>query len=143
MVGGRVGALYGAGIDALFPEGTSPVTSAPWPRAGRSKKLKDYDTAAVRAAMAVGRLEDVDPRDLRSTQPSVTAPAVRHYLEGDDGLFADADQSGNQHPVIYRRRGPLGVENVILSGHHRAAAALLKGEPLKAIVAEGGFGGPR
>lgn len=143
--GGTGHPLWGKGIEALFPKGSGPVTPAPWPRARRSKKLKDYDANAVSAARREGKLEEIDPRDLRSTQPSVTAPGVRHYMNGDAGLYSDADKSSNQYPIVYERTGPDGVvERMLLSGHHRATAALLKGEKLKGvIVARGGFGGPR
>lgn len=143
--GGSLAAgLYGKGYSALFPEGKAPVVSAPWPRAGRSKKLKDYDADIVGRAIRSGVLSEVDPRDLRSTQPSVTAPGVKHYMDGDAGLYADADRPTNKHPVVYVRTNPDGsVEKLLLSGHHRATSALLKGEKLKAIVAEGGWGPPR
>jgi hypothetical protein len=146
--------LFGKGLEALFPEGTSPVVAAPWPRAARSKKLKDYDENIVGRAIRGGKTEQIDPQILSATQPSVTAPGVRHYIESGPGgplyanadkrpLYADADKSANQNPVVYIRTSGGKTEHILLSGHHRATAALLKGEKLTAVVARGGFGGPR
>lgn len=142
--GSLASGLHGRGYGALFPEGSGPVTPAPWPRASRSKKLRDYDADVVGKAIREGKLSKVDPRDLRSTQPSVTAPGVKHYMNGEAGLYADADRPTNRHPVVYVRRNPDGsVEKLLLSGHHRATAALLAGRELDAIVAEGGWGPAR
>ena len=139
-------ALYGKGETELFPEGSSDRTTVPFPRAGRSKRRGDYDKAAVSAAITASETSLVDPRQLSASQPMVTKPGVQHYMSDDytktGAVFADADQAGNKTPVVYVRSGTR-TEAVILSGHHRATAALLRGEPLEAIVVEGGWGEKR
>lgn len=83
------------------------------------------------------RLQSVDPRTLSATQGNITRAGVRYYLgqkyENSGMTFADNDRPTNRVPMVYRRSNG---ENLILTGHHRAAAALLKGEPLRAIVVE-------
>ena len=140
--------LYGAGYDAAFPTASGPLRNAPWPRAGRRKDVEDYDRTVVADALRrPPLLVDVDPRGLRASQPSVTAPGVAFYMGVDNKsagrLFADADKPGNQNPVVYRRVTGPSVDDVILSGHHRSTAALLRGEPLRAVVVSGGWGAPR
>lgn len=142
--------FYGKGFDHLFPEGSSPVTTTPWPRAGRNKHLRDYDEQAVGDAVRSSppSIEDVDTRTLHSTQPGVTAPGVRYYSSGEydrsGKTYADGESVGNRFPVVYNRSENDGrVTPMLLSGHHRAAAALVEGKPLQAIVVEGGYGRPR
>lgn len=148
---------YGKGLDHLFPEGAL-ITSAPWPMAHRDKGRPDYDQERVNHALRTPpRLQEVDPRDLRSTQRSVTRAGV-HYYTGSEyhetgrTFESTADPSrnpeGNRFPLIYRREAsPTSYDpepqNMILSGHHRAAAALVKGEPLRAIIVEGPWGEKR
>ena len=138
--------LYGRDdMEALFPEDGSPVQAIPFPRAGRSRKFHDREQhLVVDAIRQQGPVELVDPRMLSATQPSVTSPGVRYYMDpaNRDGgaLFADADNAGNRMPVIYIRDGETAL---ILSGHHRATAALLQGRPLRAIVVRGGWGPSR
>jgi hypothetical protein len=136
----------------LFPEGSAPKTSVPFPRAGRRKDVKDYEPEAVTKALsAPPQLEAHDPRTLKASQPSVTRAGVAHYMgpeyeRNPEATFADREQAGNRYPIVYHRKQAPGAstqERVILSGHHRATAALLKGEPLKAIRVEGGWGPPR
>ena len=147
--------LYGAGIEAHFPTGSSPVQPAPWPRAGRSKARQDYDPEIVKSAlMSSPQLQYVDPRNLRSTQPSVTAPGVQHYVDNPawhqtGETYADQGNPGNRNPVVYNRHETWPpteggkVEPMLLSGHHRGTAALLRGEQLPAIVVDGPWGPPR
>lgn len=142
--------LYGAGdIHAMFPEGTADKRPSPWPQAGRSKHVKDYDQDLVTNELrGKPNLVDIDPRMLHSTQPSIHRPGVQHYL-GDDykrtgETYGDKGNLGNQWPLVYSRQNPTGpTQHIILAGHHRAGAALLKGEPLRARHVEGGYGGPR
>jgi len=74
-------------------------------------------------------LEEVDPRDLRATQPSVTREGVSYYLtpryKRTGQTFADYHRVVNRFPVIYQREDG---EQLIISGHHRAAVALLEGK---------------
>jgi hypothetical protein len=142
---------YGRGQESLFPNGETKVT-APFPSAGRSKKLKDYDQGKVNSALETAHVEDIDTRGLKASQPWVTGGGVSHYM-GEGGkhyqetgeTYADQASAGNKYPVIYHRSNPGESTNarIILSGHHRATAAHLKGEPLKGIVVHGGWGGPR
>lgn len=126
--------------DTLFPDG-APKTSAPWPAMGRRKDVKDYDHEAVREMLKnPPELTPVDPRTLHATQPSITRHGVGHYLSGAEGTFADHGNPGNEHPVVYHREDG---QSLLLSGHHRAAAAMLKGEPLMARQIHGPWGGPR
>lgn len=125
--------LYGAGnVDALSK---GPTTPAPWPRIGRTKGVPVYDEARVTAALSGPRhLTETDPRNLHSNQSSVTRPGVQYYMGSDyqksGRTYADRGVAGNRNPVIWRRSTG---ENVILSGHHRAAAALLRGEQFHAL----------
>ena len=128
--------------EALF--GEAPTTTAPWPRAGRKKRRADFDQGRVDAALANPVLSEVDPRSLHSTQPGITRSGVEYYL-GDEyertgSTFADQDSAGNRFPVVYSREDG---QNLALSGHHRAAAALLRGENLRAIHVEGPWGPER
>jgi hypothetical protein len=139
-------------INAMFPEGT-PKAGVPWQQMSRRKDRQDYDKDLVHHALGQQfhqhDLQPVDPRTLRASQPSLTRGGVEHYM-GDaykrTGLpFADQQNPGNRNPVVYNREGMEGNEpqSILLSGHHRAAAALLKGEPLEARVLHGPWGSPR
>jgi hypothetical protein len=130
----RAERLYGANdVDALFQG--SPSTIVPWPRAGGRKDRRDYDPNVVTEALKKGTTQKVDPRILHATQSGLTRAGVQHYL-GSDEVYKDQHQAGNQKPVVYNRNG----EHMILSGHHRAARSLLRGEQFDAIVATGDYG---
>ena len=143
----RLDALYGsheAGVDKIF--GGSPVGMPPHPKwEVRSKQGLKYDTSSVHAAIrqTPPELSDVDPRTLHSSQRGLTSPGVRHYMEDDTyeqhgTTYADQGNVGNRYPVVLSRQEAAGVtRNVILSGHHRATKALLRGENLRAIVVPG------
>jgi len=139
--------LYGTGdVDKLFHG--SPTTSAPFTPAGRSKRYHDYDKDLVAQAISHPEdhhMQDVDPRELRSTQPSVIRAGVSHYLtdkyDKTGETYADMHHPGNRRPIVYHREAD--DNKILLSGHHRAAAALLQGKPLQAIVVRGGYGEPR
>jgi hypothetical protein len=144
---------YGRGQESLFPNNETKVV-APFPSAGRSKKLRDFDQSKVTAALSSPpALEDVDTRGLKASQPWVTGGGVSHYM-GEGGqkyaetgeTYADKDNPGNKYPVIYHRRNSPEESTsarIILSGHHRATAAHLEGKPLRGIVVHGGWGDPR
>lgn len=125
--------LHGAGDINALTRGVS--TPAPWPRIGRTKGQPVFDQARVTAALSSPRmLTETDPRFLHANQSSVTREGVQYYM-GDEyqrtgRTFADRGDVGNRNPVIYRRNSG---ENIILSGHHRAAAALIRGEQLHAL----------
>jgi hypothetical protein len=124
-------------LDALFPDGAAS-TQVPWTD-GRVRGRVDYDEDAVGAAMRGpgGHLAEVDPRELSAIQGGLTRAGVAYYLTDEYSrsgrTFADPDRATNKHPIVYRRRtGQL----VILTGHHRAAAALLQGKPLQCLLVE-------
>lgn len=128
--------LYGAGsADALFKG--APKVVAPWPAAGRQKSNpKGYNQGLVDSALAnpAPHVTQMDPRHLHATQPWVTSEAT-HYYMGDKyretgTTFADQHQAGNKQPVVYT---DAQGRNKILSGHHRATSALLRGEQFHAI----------
>jgi hypothetical protein len=136
--------LYGSNdVDKFFGDRlTSPT---PFQSAGRVKSHKDYDESLVARSITHPHefpIQDVDPRELRATQASVTKDGVSHYMRGGSeyGKQNGDHRLGNDVPRIYHREDG---QKLILSGHHRATAALLKGEPLKAIVIKGPWGGPR
>jgi hypothetical protein len=131
--------LHGAGSsDALFKGATKVI--APWPTAGRTKlNPKGYDQSRVDAALRNPSLQpkEMDPTALHATQPWVTASGVSYYM-GDEyrktgRTFADQHQIGNRFPVVYT---DTQGRNKLLSGHHRATAALLRGEQFRAIHIE-------
>ena len=147
--------LYGAGIHALFgpkdeydePE-PRPIVGVPFPKAvGTGNLQATYDLDPAKAAIADPQhpVSDVDPRDerIRSNQTHVTHAGINHYMdEGNRAagrLYADQHQAGNLVPVLMHvpSSGEKGEELVILSGHHRATAALLQGRQFRAKIAEG------
>jgi hypothetical protein len=139
--------LWRASHDEMF--GGAPKVVTPWPSAGRLKTHQDYDPDIVKNLLerAPEGMAEIDPRVLKSTQPWITSAGVEHYLTGEyektGKTFADGDNAGNVYPVIYEREHQGRVDPILLSGHHRAAAALIRGVPLRALVARGGFGPPR
>lgn len=126
---------YGSGdIDTVF--GGKPISTAPWPKSGRTKGVPAHRRTLINETLSAPPvLEDVDPRPLHATQSSVVREHANYYMgEGyeDTGrTAADQDQVGNQYPVVYAR--PNGSWD-ILSGHHRALVALVKGQALRARV---------
>ena len=145
--GGRPKTRPGAAADPDTLFGDAPTAPTPWPNAGRSKSRRDYDPDVVKDAIANPEhhhLQDIDPRDLRSTQPAITRGGVQHYLsdhyDRTGETFADHGNPGNRRPVVYRREDG---QNLLLSGHHRATAALLQGRPLQAVVVHGPWGPDR
>lgn len=125
-------------VDVLFNE--HPVTSVPFQRASRRKDRKDYDQATVNRALREPNLAPVDPREVAATQPSVTRAGVKHYMSGSEEIYGQDKGAGNRHPVVYEREDG---QKVLLSGHHRATAALLQGKQFRANVVRGPWGPPR
>jgi len=148
-----VNALHGSGESGfrqLFPgEQSSALT--PWSGVGGLKHRAPYEQSKVSAALRepASNLVEVDPRNLRATQPEITRPGVDYYMGQEHRrtgeTFADRMSPGNRYPVVYSRTHPEtgNVENMILSGHHRAAAALLQGRQLHARYIQGGYGEER
>lgn len=122
-------------LDAMFPDG-APITVVPCPSVVRPLR-NDVDRDRLRTLLAAppraDQFADLDPRDLHATQPMVTRAGVGYYLNEDTyrrsgRTYADQYDVANKYPVVHLH----GDDLVVLSGHHRAAAALLVGEPLRA-----------
>lgn len=145
--------FYGANdIERMFPD-QMPITTVPWSQMSRRKDRGDYNKNLVadelRKPPSEVTLHPVDTRGLHASQPMVLREHVQHYLSGEyertGRTSADQELTGNQHPVVYRRAGLGGgpTQDLLLSGHHRAAAALLQGRELHARLIEGGWGPTR
>ena len=81
-------------------------------------------------------LQEVDPRPLVATQGFVTHGGMHHYLTDTTGELYDQNYSvSNQFPAVFEDAET--GDRRILTGHHRATAALLKGEPLMARLVRG------
>jgi len=134
-------------LETLFPPTAGPVTPAPFPQAKQKKREVLYDKTWVREAIAAqsnGDVELVDPSKLSATQYGVTRPGVAYYLTDTYWLtgetYADMEKLSNRFPLIYIKETG---ESLILAGHHRSTAALLKSEPLLAIVVRVPWSGSR
>lgn len=98
------------------------------------KKGKYFDMGAIQSAMQAGDLENVSLHGLSSPQTQVTRAGVQRYLDGGAAEGSDS----NKHPLVYEGKNRDGsTYQTVLSGNHRAVAALLRGEDLPAIVARG------
>ena len=81
-------------------------------------------------------LQEIDPRGLMATQQFVTHGGMYHYLNDTTGsLYADQFQASNQFPAIFEDADT--GERRILTGHHRATAALIQGNPVLARLVRG------
>jgi hypothetical protein len=127
--------LYGAGSsDPLFKG--FPMVPAPWPRAGRLKRGTPYDLDLIHESLKGGpNMEEIDPRWLHATQPSVLQEHVNYYMGRDYAMTGrtarDAHVNVNQVPRLYVRGDG---RTDILSGHHRATASLLHGVQFQAHI---------
>lgn len=134
--------IYGAGTSSALFRGGSPIVPAPWQDRPRWKKYPTYDQEAVTEVLQRPPvLEEMDPRNLHASQPSVTLPGVNYYMDDPTywktgETYADRGNVGNRFPVVY---SDVRGRNILLSGHHRATAALLRGEPLVARRVRGRF----
>jgi hypothetical protein len=138
--------VFGTGdIDALF--GDAPSTVVPWPRAQRRKGRATFDRGPVLRAIANPNrplLAEVDPRKLHANQPGLVRAGVSYYLGERYWLtgttYADRERAANRIPLIYARDDG---QRIILAGHHRAAAAMLHGRALQALLVAGPWGDQR
>jgi hypothetical protein len=142
----RADNLWGSGaLDELFVDG-SPITPVPWPRSSQLRTRAAYDRGLLDGLLVAAPrgLAETSPRELCATQPSVTRAGVAYYLsrawELTRTTYADRDRIGNRIPVVYARDDG---QNLLLSGHHRASAALLRGTPLLARMIRGPWGPTR
>lgn len=133
----RLEHFWGAGsVDKMFPDGAL-TTSAPWPQASPSRTHRTFDPRAVDEALSNpdAHKRSVDPRTLHGSQEGLTRTGVSHYMEHPDTLFADGHQAGNKDPVVFHDE--MRDRSVLLSGHHRAARALLTGQQFEAVHVSG------
>jgi len=144
----RSTSLWGQPIEAVFPAWSGPVASIWWwPEPTRLKRKTAYQDGLVTHAVLRQSNSDlrwVDPRTLRPTQGGVTKGGVQYYLEDTYELtgetWMDKEKLNNRFPLIYIRDEE---QSLILAGHHRSTASLLKGEMLLAIVVRGTWGDSR
>lgn len=111
---------------------TAEKTTCPWPRArrGRGALFSAHECTNERL-IGLAVLDEVDPRIVHATQPYVLRHHAAYYLSGQWELSgitsADRAQPTNRFPLVADDgRGGL----VLLSGHHRALAALVRGRKL-------------
>lgn len=113
---------------------TADKAITPWTGAGRYRNRPSYNRELVKEELSSPstHVMGFDPRKLHSSQPWVTKEGVRHYMRhGTSGpLYADKNNVGNYTPFIYIHRDT-GMMR-LLAGHHRATAALIKGQELPA-----------
>lgn len=137
----RANEVFGAGdVDALFHG--NPTTPVPWPTAPRSRTHRTAnDELVYNAVTNPDRFETraVDPRSLHATQPGLVRAATSHYMSGDyertGETYADQNNSGNRQPVVFHDLD--SGRNVLMSGHHRGAAHLLRGEQFNVLWVPG------
>ncbi len=129
-------------VDSMFKG--APKTTVPWPQGGRLRGIPKIDPRLIRDVLASPAvLAEVDPTTLHANQPWIVAEHVAYYL-GDQWrrtgrTSADRWEAANRFPLVlpdYRGRP------TIVAGHHRSAAALLRGEPVLARVAPGTWDAP-
>lgn len=126
------------GLERMFPGG-KPLATTVWPDAPKPKRGQAYDRDRVRTALSQPPdLREVDPRFLHSTQPRVTRSGLSYYMSDEYDLtgrtHADQNVTSNQYPLVYQKDTG---HNLILAGHHRSTAALLRGRPLRTRIVEG------
>lgn len=108
----------------------------------RSGTQVPYDRDFIKNQSGPTTVGELDPRLLHGIQPGVHTQGVEYYLgdqyrrsgqtfEQTKGL---APTESNRLPTVYRREDGM---NVLLSGHHRAAAALSQDRGLLARIMEG------
>lgn len=131
------------GMSMLFgrEDGTAPTVGVPFPRQARmSNRLAYFDQGSIADALRDKdrHFADIDPRTLMAGQPSITRAGVDYYM-GDEYRRTGrtyADQHSGNIPLVYEATHPhFGwTERSIHGGHHRATAALLRGEPFRAVL---------
>ena len=133
----RVNRMHGSrDLDKVSSSAAAPGV-APWPGAGKSKNAPLYDQNVVREALTQPRsqkdIRPQDPRQLHATQTGLTRGGVGHYMSDEYAqtgrMHADGSNVGNVNPVMYHKKDG---RSLILSGHHRAGAALLQGKQFDA-----------
>jgi hypothetical protein len=111
--------------------------AVPWPVHGRLKNRPRIDPSLIESVLcSPAVLADVDPTTLAASQSWILAEHVGYYLSGQweytGRTSADPWAHVNRFPLVLPdHQGRL----TIVAGHHRAAAARLLGQPLRARVA--------
>lgn len=131
----------------LWGKGKAALSAInPWPeKGGKIEDVKKFGKVQYdRPGLAKALLErekhtiEFDPRRIDyASQPGITKAGVEHYMDHPDEPFsgAGAKKPGNIDPVIFHDLDT--GKNTILSGHHRATAALLSGRTMRAVYYEG------
>lgn len=126
----RVSRMYGKGdVSAAF--GEADIETTPWPSAARLKDGSQWDQEMINEAVRQpGETQMIDPRYLHATQPRIVRTHAQRYMDNPDSAPATPEAS-NQRVYVYERADG---RRDLLTGHHRALRALLRGEPLQAVV---------
>ena len=117
----------------------APRIPTPWTVHATLKHLPRIDEERVQRVLASpAALAEVDPGTLAASQPWILSEHVAYYL--GDAWWRTGRTSADQWSPM--NRFPLVLPDylgrlTIVAGHHRAAAALLRGRPLLARVAPG------
>lgn len=147
--------FYGAGEEGLHalthtadweggqtvyrPRLTVPV---PWEQAHPYAVVSRLDPT-TKGSWPSAPVEEVDPRGLRASQRALTTSGLEHYFNHSGSDFADLyDKTrgpSNLLPLVYRSTDAGYPHDILLSGHHRATTALLRGQQLRARVVRGGL----
>lgn len=108
----------------------------------KSGTLTPYDSDFVKSGNYTPKVDEIDPRTLHGIQPGVHKQGVEYYLSdryAKSGTTFEqtkgvAPSDANRMPTVYRREDGM---NVLLSGHHRASAALAQDRGLLTRIIEG------
>ena len=100
-----VDSLYGSGqsgFKQLFP-GEQSDALAPWSGVGGLKHRQPYEQEKVSASLRQpeSMLTEVDPRNLRATQPSITRAGVEYYM-GEEHRRTDEKILHGSSSVVVR-----------------------------------------
>ena len=130
----RVNRMYGSNDLDQVAKSSGSAGIIPWPMAGKTKKGANYDKDLVRAELSKPvNLTATDPRQLHASQPGITRDGVDYYrganYQNTGETYADQDNAGNRFPVVYNKEDG---RSILLSGHHRATAALIQGKQFDA-----------
>lgn len=133
---------HGCGsVDAFF--GEEDRIACPWPQVpvGEMDPKLSGTPYVMSSPPALAAL---DPRELWATQPWLLRHHVEYYTSGiwerTGETSADMDDDTNRFPIVlHDSQG----RPVILTGHHRAAAALIEGRKLRVRWAANSFASRR
>ena len=110
--------------------GQSDTAACPWPTADVSIPQEIIDTVVA----SPDDVNEVDPRLLFATRPTLNRKRAEYYLsdawETTGRTAADPLAAQNRTPIVIT--DALG-RLVIVTGHHRALAALIRGRTLRCL----------